>query len=298
MKFKDFKRKLIAILILSIAFVIGINAQQDSCRTLLCFNTDKSQPQNLDLYQNYTQLIRIREALTKWAGVSAIYPDSCRMLSCWDFQNLDFKQQYNELVKIRDLIRYLSTHGGGSSDTTKVPLAGTAKNRPQTGTIKFVPSFDGAPVIADSSVNGMSVGWYSSFPANTATATANVYYGAPFGNTDPELYSTVTVVGTQTNTIYMNAGATRIQCQTAAANGNITVSPTGFGSVGQLFQVVGSGTFKGVAYQPSTCNLVNVNYDSTSCLHKGENDRLYAPKATAVTTTTNVPIGGLNGFSF
>jgi hypothetical protein len=132
MKFKDFKRKLIAMLILSIAFVIGMQAQLDTCRPLLCFNDNKSQPQNLDLYQNYTQLVRIREALTKWAGISSDYPDSCRMLSCWDFQNLDFKQQYNELVKIRDLVRYLSMHSGGGSF---IPLAGTTA--PVTGTIEY-----------------------------------------------------------------------------------------------------------------------------------------------------------------
>jgi|GEM_PF-5927919 len=279
MKLKDFKRKLIAILILSIAFIIGMQAQEDTCRPLLCFNDNKSQPQNLDLYQNYTQLAHIREALVKWAGISSDYPDSCRMLSCWDFQNLDFKQQYNELVKIRDLIKYLSTHGGSGSDTSKVPLAGTANKRPQTGTIKFVPPFDGAPVIADSSVNGMGIGWYSSYPANTATATANVYYGAPFGNNNPRLYSTI-VSGTFTNTIYSNASSTRLQSITPTTNSNLLVSNVGLQFYSPLFNVIGTGNYKGITYGATTCNSINANYDSTSVLHKGENDRLYVRDST------------------
>ena len=211
----------------------------DTCNYASCYifnNTD------LKMWYNVLQSTCIKLGLSM--------PDSCNPLICpgrvWN--NTDNIMIYAELIKIK---RYLIAGGGGGTDTSKVPLNGTAAGHPLRNRIVFNPPYASATVIGDSLTNDMYLGW----AGNTLSAlTSTVGCGVDL---NPNGSATIKSINTSTgNTGLFNVATNEIlsYAQSGSHTGSFKIYPDTFIVTGKL------SAFRGVKYNAD----YSANYDSLS----------------------------------
>ena len=210
----------------------------DTCNYASCYifnNTD------LKMWYNVLQSTCIKLGLSM--------PDSCNPLICpgrvWN--NTDNIMIYAELIKIK---KYLIA-GGGGTDTSKVPLNGTAAGQPLRNRIVFNPPYASATVIGDSLTNDMYLGW----AGNTLSAlTSTVGCGVDL---NPNGSATIKSINTSTgNTGLVNVATNEIlsYAQSGSHTGSFKIYPDTFIVTGKL------SAFRGVKYNAD----YSANYDSLS----------------------------------
>ncbi|MBS1645709.1 MAG: hypothetical protein JST67_00065 [Bacteroidetes bacterium] len=159
----------------------------DSCSMAVCYAF-----KNSDLYQIALEINEIN----KMAGV-VNGADSCNLPVCQGFNNLDLYQIYMKLYQLKAKI----SGGIAATDTSKVPLAGTAAGHPLRAMVEVALSDYNLTSLATKNQHGMSIGYGDMDINNLYSGTNNKYAASTWvlNQNYHQFYDNTTMQGAELN---------------------------------------------------------------------------------------------------